>query len=330
LPGDTVLGETHHPKASPSGWHAWWLRADAAWRLGLRPVALFAWHRLQLRAGLAHRALPDLPAPRGPFLPNAQASPSLQRDWHGPFNPEAHALDVLAGPGADIRQLWEAHRLAPLLTLALAAQRDPEGNHLNEAEALLADWATANPPFRGPGWACAQEAALRAMGISLALALLGADRRLSLGARELLALHARRIRATRAYGAAQDNNHPISEAAGLFVCGLLLGRVRDQRAGARALSRAVARLVSPCGAFAQASPAYHRLMLDVLAIAEWFRRRHGAPSFAAPFNARAAAATQWFGRVMAPNGALPRIGPCDDSAFADLSGVGGQDARASL
>jgi hypothetical protein len=212
----------------------------------------------------------------------------------------------------------------------MAVRRQPEANHLNQAEALLADWAAANPPFRGPAWACAQEAALRAIGISLALALLGADHRLSPGARGLLALHARRIRATRAYGAAQDNNHPISEAAGLFICGLLLGRVRDQRAGARALSRAVARLVSPCGAFAQASPAYHRLMLDVLAIAEWFRRRHGAPGFAAPFAERATAATQWLGRVMAPNGALPRIGPCDDSAFADLSGLGAGDARASL
>ena len=198
MPGDTVLGETHQPKASLPAWQAWWLRADVAWRLGPRPVALFAWHRLQLRAGLAHRALPYLPAPRGPILPNAQAMSGIQRDWHGPFSPEGHALDVLARPGADIRQLWEAHRLAPLLTLALAAQRDPEGNHLNQAEALLADWSAANPPFRGPGWACAQEAALRAMGISLARALLGADRRLSPGVRELLALHARRIRATRA------------------------------------------------------------------------------------------------------------------------------------
>lgn len=330
MPGDTVLGEAHHSSAFLPGWRALWLRADAAWRLGPRPVVLFAWHRLRLGLGLAHRALPDLPAPRGPFLPDAEASPSLKRDWYGPFSPEAHALDVLTRSGEDIRALWEAHRLAPLLSLAMAVRRQPEANHLNQAEALLADWAAANPPFRGPAWACAQEAALRAIGISLALALLGADHRLSPGARGLLALHAQRIRATRAYGAAQDNNHPISEAAGLFICGLLLGRVRDQRAGARALSRAVARLVSPCGAFAQASPAYHRLMLDVLAIAEWFRRRHGAPGFAAPFAERATAATQWLGRVMAPNGALPRIGPCDDSAFADLSGLGAGDARASL
>jgi len=330
VPGDTILGEARHSKTILPGWRGWWLRADAAWRLGPRPIAFFAWHRLRLAAGITRYALQDRPTPHGPFLPEVGAVPIAPRDWHGPFDAKAHALDVLARPGADIRGLWEAHRLAPLLTLAQAAAREPEGAQLNQAEALLTDWVAANPPFRGPGWACAQEAALRAMGISLALALLGADRRLSPGARDLLALHAARIRATRAYGAAQDNNHPISEAAGLFVCGLLLGRARDQRAGARGLARAVARLVSPCGAFAQASPAYHRLMLDVLAIAEWFRRRHGAPGFGGAFAVRAAAATQWLARIMAPNGALPRIGPCDDSAFADLSGLGPGDARASL
>ncbi len=325
-----MLGDPRPSATLLPGWHGFWLSADVAWRLGPRPVMLFVWHRLRLATGLAHHALPDRPAPRGPFLPEAIALPIALRDWHAPFDPKAHALDVLARPSADIRGLWEAHRLAPLLQFTQAAQQDPSGDGLNQAEALLADWAAANPPFRGPGWACAQEAALRAIGISLALALLGADRKPSLGARELLALHAKRIRATHAYGVAQDNNHPISEAAGLFICGLLLGRVRDQRAGARRLARSVARLVAPCGTFAQASPAYHRLMLDVIAIAEWFRRRHGAPGFAAPFNARAAAATQWLGRLMAPNGALPRIGPCDDSAFADLSGLGASDARASL
>ncbi len=41
--------------------------------------------------------------------------------------------------------------------------------------ALLADWARWNPPFRGPHWACGQEAALRALHLALALALAGED-----------------------------------------------------------------------------------------------------------------------------------------------------------
>ena len=66
------------------------------------------------------------------------------------------------------------------------------------AEALLADWVAANPAFRGPAWACGQEAALRALHIALALALLDADHAPTPAMRALLTRHARRIAATRA------------------------------------------------------------------------------------------------------------------------------------
>ncbi|MFH4094692.1 weeF, partial [Acinetobacter baumannii] len=78
-----------------------------------------------------------------------------------------------------------------------AARLDPGGGHLRRAEALLADWMAANPAYRGPNWACGQEAALRTLHLVLALALLGADGgRATPGARALLALHGRRIAAT--------------------------------------------------------------------------------------------------------------------------------------
>ena len=129
MPGDTVLGEAHATVSSIPAWRGWWLRADTALRLGPRPVALFAWHRLRLSLGIAHRALPALPAPAGPFLPGAKPIAVQAQDWHGPFNPSTHALDILAQPITDIRSLWDAHRLAPLLHLALAAKRDPAGDH---------------------------------------------------------------------------------------------------------------------------------------------------------------------------------------------------------
>jgi len=320
------------------------LLADAAWRLGPRACTLFAWHRLRLAAGMAGRALGEAPLPEGRFLPAgappaaapgdaaalaAAAMASLRGGWHGPFDRTAPALGLDLFAAGDVRPVWERNRLLALPLLAMAARLAPRAGHLAAAEALLAGWAAANPPFRGPAWACGQEAALRALHLCLALALLAA--RPEAPMRALLAAHARRIAATRAYAAAQDNNHPLSEAAGLFVLGLELADGALARRAARDLARGVARLVAPDGAFAQASPAYHRLLLDTLALAEWFRRRHGAPPFPAPFAERAAAATLWLQRVAEPaTGALPRCGAVDDSALADLSLCGAADARGSL
>lgn len=319
---------------------------DAAWRLGPRACGLIAWHRLRRAAGLARAALPDLVLPPGAALPGqapegapdgpaahalaAAAEAAIAGGWHGPFPAGTHALDLdLFAPG-DVRPVWERNRLLALPLLAMAARAAPGVGHLARAEAILAQWRAANPPFRGPAWACGQEAALRGMHLCLALALLDADRAPPAAMRALLAAHARCIGATRAYAAAQDNNHAVSEAAGLFVLGLVLDEAGLARGGARDLACAVARLVGADGAFAQASPGYHRLLLDTLAIAEWFRRRHAAPPFAAPFAARARAATEWLARIVAPGGALPRCGHCDDSALADLSLAGPFDARGSL
>ena len=178
-------------------------------------------------------------------------------------------------------------------------------------------------------WACGQEAALRALHLALALALLDADHDPTPAARALLALCGRRIAATGLYALAQDNNHPVSEAAGAFAIALLLRQ--DTKRAALALAARVSRLVAPDGGFAQVSAGYARLLLDVLAIAEWLRRRHAAPAFPAPLADRAAALAGWLHRITAPTtGGTPRLGLEDGSAFADLSMAGPADARASV
>jgi hypothetical protein len=261
----------------------------------------------------------------------AAAALPTQPDWHGPFAATAPSLDLdLFGPG-DVRPIWEANRLAALPLLAQAARLDPGGGHLARAEALLGAWCVANPPFLGPAWACAQEAALRALHLALALALLDADRDPPPGARGLLRLCARRIAATPHYGAAQDNNHALSEPAGAFACALLLDEREDAARHGRLIAARLARLVGPEGGFAQVSPGYTRLLLDSLALVEWLRRRHGLAPFPAPFAARAAAATAWLHRLTDPQtGATPRLGVEDGSALGDLSGAGPRDARASV
>ena len=315
---------------------------DAARRLGLRPVALAAWHRGPVARHLARRALADRAIPSGPFWPEQlpPPSPSLPRahraavlelaaatlpgDWHGPFPPDAPAAGLdLFGPG-DVRPVWERNRWAALPLLAQAARLDPDGGHRGRAEALLADWTARNPPYRGPNWACGQEAALRALHLALALGLLEAEP--PAGARALLALHARRIAATPAHALAQDNNHPVSEAAGLLACGILLGEPGWIVTGEARLAAALRRVVAPDGGFAQLSTGYHRLLLDVFSTIEWLRRRHGLVPDAADL-----ALVRWLHRLVEPTtGATPRLGHQDGSAFADLSLAGPDDARPSL
>src|SRR4051812_6040228 len=194
---------------------------DVSLRLGARPVLLAAWHRAPPARWLAGRALAAAAVPEGPFLPPpVAAAPALPvahaeavlagaaalapAARHGPFDPGAPALSLDLFDAGDIRPVWEANRWAELPLLAQAARLDPGGGHLARAEEWLAAWLAANPAFRGPNLACGQEAALRALHLALAIALLGGPP--PAGARALLALHGRRIAATAAYAAAQDNN----------------------------------------------------------------------------------------------------------------------------
>ncbi len=323
---------------------------DAALRLGPRPVLLAAWHRSPAGRAVARRRLRDPAAvrPAGPFFvadpPPAPALSEAHRSmlparahrtappaggWHGayPADRPAATLDLFAH--GDIRPVWEASRWAALPLLVQAARLDPGGGHLAWAEALLGDWLRANPAYRGPNWACGQEAALRALHLALAAALLGTGP--SPAACGILALHGRRIAATPAYAAAQDNNHAVSEPAGLLACGLACAEPAWVRDGAARLAAAVLRLVAPCGAFAQASTGYLRLLLDVLSVADWLAGRWDGPRLPDPARRRVAAATHWLWRLTDPaTGATPRIGHQDGAAFADLSLAGPEDARASI
>ncbi|MFC3125211.1 heparinase II/III-family protein [Pseudoroseomonas globiformis] len=327
------------------------LLVDAAWRLGPRPLASYFVHRLSHAAGLPRRRLrlrgpegapvpgailaPHLPAPpRLPFTDLARLRAVLASlppaTWHGPFDPAAGALGMdLFRPG-DVRPVWEANRLSWLPWLVQAARLWPEEGHGAELQSRLTEWQAANPPFQGPNWACGQEAALRALHMALALVLAGQAREPSLPAQGFLALHARRIGATRSYARAQDNNHGISEPAGLLVCAWLLGEEGRARRAARDLSAAVARLVAPDGGFAQLSTGYHRLLLDTLSVVEVLRRALGRPPLPAPFASRAAAAATWLARLVAENGAMPMLGHQDGSTLADLSVGGAGDARGSV
>lgn len=274
------------------------LLAGTLARLG--PVALsrYARHRLAGGQALPHDAAP--PAP--PFLHDT-AAPDPGIDWHGPAPPDLPALAVPTAADFDIRLLWERGRLVDLPTLKPA-----------EAEARLRSFVAANRPFRGPHWACGQEAAIRLVHILAAWQAAGGPARPGLKA--LVVLHRDRIAATLAYAMAQDNNHATSEAAGLWAAGVALEDPALATRGRNLLEAAVLRLFSPGGAFSQHSMRYQVAALEMPAFAESFARAHGAPGLGKAASARLAAGAAWLARLVDPESGRPwRLGHDDGSCF---------------
>lgn len=283
------------------------------WRLGPWALARYARHRLA-----AGRALPaDTPCPAPPFLcPDATPPPGI--DWCPGVPADARRLPALAVPTDgpfDIRLVWEAGRLVDLASLPPP-----------EAEAMVRDFLAANPPFRGPHWACGQEAAIRLAHLLEARAAIGGN--VLPGLRALVGLHRARIAATLDYAMAQDNNHAISEASGLWAASLVLDDAAGAARGRALLQRAVLRLFAPGGAFSQHSMRYHAVALEMAAFGERTARAHGAAGLEAAVLARLAAGAGWLRHLADPgSGRAWRVGHDDSSR---LFGAPADDLRPVL
>jgi hypothetical protein len=139
---------------------------------------------------------------------------------------------------------------------------------------------------------------------------------------------------------AQDNNHGTSEATGLFVGGTWLQRHADgpirrsargwSETGRRWLEDRAEHLILPDGSFSQSSVNYHRMMLDTLSFAEFWRRRQSQPPFSPTFQARAGAATRWLMALTDPqSGDAPNLG-ANDGARLFLASGPFRDHRSSI
>jgi hypothetical protein len=309
-------------------------------RRGLKPTLLRLRHEAWARLGGPARALADRPAPSGPFraapaaplaldpaalarlLAGAEAATHLP-DWTA-GRPDAdapwHAIDPYAH--GDIRLLWEASRFAGLPVLALAARASGSARFLAAAEAHLAGFLAACPPFRGAHWTSAQEAAIRLIHLTAAGIILGGA---TDGMRALAALLADRVRATLAYERSLANNHGIVCAAALAGAGAFLG-TDDHRLGVRLLAADLPHLTTSAGGFVQVSTRYHRMALDALAFASI-----AGAALPAAVRERAAAMAGWLARVTDPaTGRTPRLGHDDGTVLLDAACAGPDDARPAL
>lgn len=180
-------------------------------------------------------------------------------------------IKLFRGDGSDARVLWEMNRLAHLLTLARAHAVAGEERFAREICAQVANWREQNPLGRGANWACAMEAALRAMNV---LAVFETLRRSTYLNEETLSTllqmfdqHGAHIRRNLEFSYLSTSNHYLSDVVGLFWLGLMLPELDDAGEwrvfGLSETLREMDKQVLPDGADFEASTGYHRLVLEL-------------------------------------------------------------------
>jgi len=242
------------------------------------------------------------------------------------------------GEAEDIKWTWEPARCGWGIQLGRAAYLTGDVRYAAAFWKYLHLFADANPPNLGPNWSSAQEIALRLMSLCLAARLVNAvqapveqDRALL---SRLVASHAARIPLTSGYAKAQNNNHLISEAAGLYTAGILLpdhpAAARWRRIGWEWFNRGLQEQISPDGSYTQNSTNYHRLMLQ---LALWLNLLAAVQDEKLPANTleKLTASTRWLLDLVDPHtGFVPNLGPNDSAYLLLLSSTEQTDYRPVL
>jgi len=258
-----------------------------------------------------------------------------------PQPPLAHWTEYESGKASwsgpqDIKFIWEPARFSWAFTLARAY-----AVNLDEAcpQAFWQAFETfqqANPPNLGPNWLSSQEVALRILAFIFCDQIFAKSvastpqRRQQLW--QSIADHAQRIPPTLVYARAQNNNHLLSEAVGLFSAAVYLPdhpKVKKWlRLGWHWFNWGIQHQVSPGGTYVQHSTNYHRLMLQLALWMQTLTQLPGAAPLPQATLSRLASATNWLWALTDPKtGRVPNLGSNDGAHIMPLSGQPFHDYR---
>jgi hypothetical protein len=267
----------------------------------------------------------------GQPVPLVLPPPAPARDW----------TDYEAGGnltnGQDIKFVWEVGRFSWAYRLAMAYHLSGDEGYAEAFWRISDQFLSFNPAFIGPQWASAQEVALRLVALAFCLQAFADSPQSTLERKEQLArsvtIHAERIPPTLVYARAQNNNHLISEALGLYTASALL---RDHplashwhTLGRKWLIQAFRTQITRDGCYMQHSTNYHRLMLQA---ALWACAVQDQVFKDEPFpqevTDRLSAATQWLAKLIDPQtGCVPNLGHNDGSYILPLTACEYHDYR---
>ncbi len=259
-----------------------------------------------------------------------------------PFNVEAGASPEhwtaleKTPPVEDIKFIWEPGRFGWAITLARAYAFSGDDVYVQDFWEKTLHFLAAHPPNLGRQWQSAQEVAIRLMVLVFCDRALASapsstqENRIRL--HQAVAEHAKRIPPTLTYARAQNNNHLLSEAAGLFTAGLYLPNhpqaEKWRRLGWRWLNWGFQNQIDEFGTYIQHSVNYHRLMLQLALFTDHVRRESGWRDWPSATAKRLAAATRWLWALTdLDTGRTPHLGADDGAYIFPLTSLPHDDFR---
>jgi hypothetical protein len=250
----------------------------------------------------------------------------------------AYELGKVDTRAFDYKQVWEPARFGWGISLGRAYTLTGDERYVDAFWNYTEQFLQANPPYLGVQWVSAQEAALRLIALVFCHQVLRDSTHTTPGRSESLAsaiaAHARRIPPSLSYARSQNNNHLISEAAGLYTAGIFLPNHPQAEAwrasGWRWLNRAFQSQIAADGAYVQHSANYQRLILHTALWVARISKDTGQPLPEASRQSLAAAARWLLALLDGPSGRVPNLGPNDGALLFPLANCACEDYRPTL
>jgi len=232
-------------------------------------------------------------------------------------------------PGKDIKFIWEPGRFGWAIKLAMAYHLSKDEQYAETFWLYTEQFLASNPPYIGPHWSSAQEAAIRLIALTYAVQIFALSQQTTPERVELIAwaiaIHAERIPPTLVYARSQNNNHLITEAVGLYTASAVLPdhplAQKWHKLGWAWMKHAFLTQISYDGTYTQHSTNYHRLMLQA---ALWAHAVHESSFVNEPIppdlTTRLEAATSWLWKLVDPKtGHVPNQGHNDGAYILPLT-----------
>ena len=229
--------------------------------------------------------------------------------------------------GQDIKLAWEIGRFGWATVLARAYHFNRDEIYADAFWKYTQEFIHHNPPNLGPHWISAQEVALRLIALVFSFTLFSPSphstaERVRMLTNALIA-HASRIPPTLSYARAQNNNHLLTEATGLYTAASVLPDHQKaphwRNLGWKWFNRALQTQIAPDGAYVQNSANYHRLMLQS---ALWTAKIAESQNDELPKKSlnRLASATRWLLTLLdQESGKVPNLGANDGAYILPLT-----------